>query len=331
MTRGRLVRNAADAGLEVTVVLSFSRVGYAARRRFDGWNDPAADALRGRVAVVTGASGGLGLAAATGLARAGGRVWLIGRDRDRTDAAARRIRGSVSGAQVDVATADLANLADVRNLARTLMAATDRLDALIHNAGTLVPDYQQTVDGVEVTAQTHLVAPFLLTSLLFPLLRSTPGSRVLTVSSGGMYTTGLATDALDSRPDGFDGVAAYAKTKRAQVVLSQEWAHRTAGSGVTFHAAHPGWADTPGLRSSLPRFHRLTGPLLRTPEQGADTIVWLAISPWALESNGRFWHDRRQRSTVRLPWTATGPHAADQLWQWCAAHAGISPDPVGAR
>jgi dehydrogenase/reductase SDR family member 12 len=146
-----------------------------------------------------------------------------------------------------------------------------------------------------------------------------------------MYTTGLDIDALSPDPDGFDGVAAYAQTKRAQVVLSQEWARRTAGSSVTFHAAHPGWADTPGLQSSLPRFHRLMGPLLRTPEQGADTIVWLATSPRALESNGRFWHDRRQRSTVRLPWTAARPGAADRLWQWCAAHAGIGADPVGAR
>jgi NAD(P)-dependent dehydrogenase (short-subunit alcohol dehydrogenase family) len=331
MTRGRFVRNAADAALEVTVVLSFSRVGYDVRCRLDGWDEPAADALRGRVGVVTGASGGLGLAAATGLARAGARVWLIGRDRARTDAAAQRIRGSVGGARVQVATADLTRLADVRNIAGTLTAGSDRLDVLIHNAGTLVSDYQRTVNGVEVTSQTHLVAPFLLTSLLFPLLRSTPGSRVLTVSSGGMYTTGLDIDALSPGPEGFDGVTAYAQTKRAQVVLSQEWARRTAGSGVTFHAAHPGWADTPGLRSSLPRFHRLMSPLLRTPEQGADTLVWLAVSPRALESNGRFWHDRRQRSTVRLPWTAAPPGATERLWQWCAAQADVSADPVGAR
>jgi dehydrogenase/reductase SDR family protein 12 len=331
MTRGQVVRNAADAALEVTVVLSFSRIGYAARRRLDGWDEPAADALRGQVAAVTGASGGLGLAAATGLVRAGARVWLIGRDLGRTEAAARRIRGAVSGAQVDVATADLTRLADVLGVARTLTGANDRLDVLIHNAGTLVPAYQQSIDGVEVTAQTHLVAPFLLTSLLLPLLRSTSGSRVLTVSSGGMYTTGLDIDALSPDPEGFDGVAAYAQTKRAQVVLSQEWARRTAGSGVTFHAAHPGWADTPGLQASLPRFHRVMGPLLRTPEQGADTVVWLATSPRALESNGRFWHDRRQRSTVRLPWTTARPGAADRLWRWCADHAGVSADPVGAR
>lgn len=331
MTLDRLARNVADAALEVTVVPSFSRLGYSARRRLDNWDEPAADALRGRVAVVTGASGGLGLAAATGLARAGARVWLIGRDRGRTDAAARRILGAAGGADVSVATADLARLADVRDVARTLTERTDRVDVLIHNAGTLPPEYRQTVDGIELTAQTHLVAPFLLTSLLFPLLRSTAGSRVLTVSSGGMYTRRLDVDALSPDPPAFDGVAAYARTKRAQVVLSQEWARRTEGSGVTFHAAHPGWADTPGLRSSLPRFHRLMGPLLRSPEQGADTIVWLASSAQALEDNGRFWHDRRPRSTVRLPWTATRAGEADRLWRWCATHAGVRADSAGAR
>jgi NAD(P)-dependent dehydrogenase (short-subunit alcohol dehydrogenase family) len=331
MTLDRLVRNTADAALEATVALSFGRAGYAARRRLDGWDEPAADALSGRVAVITGASGGLGLAAATGLARAGGRVWLIGRDRDRTDAAARRIVASVGDADVTVVTADLTRLADVRDLARTVGAGTDRLDVLIHNAGTLVPDYQRTVDGIERTAQTHLVAPFLLTSLLFPLLRSTPGSRVLTVSSGGMYTARLAVDALSPDPDTFAGVTAYAQTKRAQVVLNEEWARRTQGSGVTFHAMHPGWSDTPGLHSSLPRFHRVMGPMLRTPEQGADTIIWLATSAQALKSNGRFWHDRRQRSTVHLPWTSTRPGAADQLWHWCAAHANVHADLPGAR
>lgn len=331
MTLDRLVRNAADAALEATVVLSFSRVGFAARRRLNGWGEPTTELSRGRVAVVTGASGGLGLATAAGLARAGARVWLIGRDQHRTDAAARLVRRSVSDADVTVATADLTRLADVRHLADTVHAGTDRLDVLVHNAGTLVSEYRQTVDGIERTAQTHLVAPFLLTSLLFGLLRSTPGSRVLSVSSAGMYTARLDVDALSPDPAAFDGVTAYAQTKRAQVVLNEEWALRTRDTGVTFHAVHPGWADTPGLRSSLPRFHRVMGTLLRTCDQGADTIIWLATDAQALASNGRFWHDRRPRSTVRLPWTATRPGAADQLWHWCATRAGVPADPAGAR
>ncbi len=82
--------------------------------------------------------------------------------------------------------------------------------------------------------------------------------------------------------------------------------------------------DTPGLRASLPRFARLMGPLLRSPQEGADTIAWLASSAAGAHGSGQFWHDRRPRSTVRLPWTATPDGEADRLWEWTAAHAGVS-------
>ena len=99
----------------------------------------------------------------------------------------------------------------------------------------------------------------------------------------------------------FDGPKVYARTKRAQVILTEIWAKRLAGTGVVVHAMHPGWSDTPGVRSSLPRFYKATRPLLRTPAQGADTIVWLGAAAEPGHSSGRFWHDRRQRPTHLLP------------------------------
>jgi NAD(P)-dependent dehydrogenase (short-subunit alcohol dehydrogenase family) len=143
-----------------------------------------------------------------------------------------------------------------------------------------------------------------------------------------MYLRRLDVDSLTPDPAAFNGVAAYARTKRAQVVLSEEWSRRTRGAGVAFHATHPGWVDTPGLRASLPSFTRLMRPLLRSPQEGADTIVWLASSPVVARGSGGFWHDRRPRSTVRLPRTATPEGAADRLWRWCAVHAGI-PSTIG--
>jgi dehydrogenase/reductase SDR family member 12 len=313
---------AADAVLEATVVLSFSRIGYLARHRIFGWQDPAAGSMTGRVVVVTGATGGLGAAIATGVARLGATVWLLGRDEDRTDLLVQQIRADVPGADLHVALADLTRLSDVRQVADTLVAGTERLDVLVHNAGALVSRYELTVDGLEVTAQTHVVAPFLLTSLLFPRLRATPQAQVITVSSGGMYTRRLDVGALVPDPATFNGVAAYAQTKRAQVVLAQEWASRAGASGVSFQATHPGWVDTPGLHGSLPGFGRLTGPTLRSPEEGADTIVWLASSRPA-QPSGAFWHDRRPRSTIRLPRTATPDGEAGRLWEWTAACAGV--------
>jgi dehydrogenase/reductase SDR family member 12 len=313
-----------DPALEAMVVPSFSRVGYLARHRLYAWQEPAAGSMAGRVVAVTGATGGIGGAVAAELARVGATVWLLGRDRDRTDWLADRVRAQVPGADLKVAVADLARLSDVPAAADTLLAGTERLDVLVHNAGALMNRHVLTVDGLETTAQVQVVAPFLLTSLLLPRLRATPGSRVITVSSAGMYTQRLDVGALTPDPGSFNGVAAYASAKRAQVVLTQEWAQRTRGSGVTFHVTHPGWVDTPGLRASLPRFAHVMGPVLRSPREGADTIVWLASSPAGADGGGQFWHDRRPRSTVRLPWTLTPDGEADRLWEWTAAHAGVS-------
>jgi dehydrogenase/reductase SDR family member 12 len=114
---------------------------------------------------------------------------------------------------------------------------------------------------------------------------------------------------------GYNGVTAYARAKRAQVALSREWARRLAGTGVTFLAMHPGWADTPGLAAMLPGFHRVMKPILRSPQQGADTAVWLATTDAGRLGRGKFWHDRRPQSEYLLPWTReASPEIVKQLW-----------------
>jgi len=149
---------------------------------------------------------------------------------------------------------------------------------------------------------------------------------VIQVSSGGMYTQRFDLAALEMGPDDYDGTVAYARAKRAQLVLMHEWVRRTDGSGVSFQAMHPGWADTPGVRDALPGFARVMGPFLRTPEQGADTIVWLASAPEGVETNGGFWLDRRPRWENKAPWTRlSGPDFEDagaELWAWCAERTG---------
>jgi dehydrogenase/reductase SDR family member 12 len=315
-TRHPLAVDAVDLALEATVVLSFSRLGYQVRRRLFRWPDDPSR-LEGRVVLVTGSTSGLGRAVAERLARRGATVIVSGRDPQRT----RRVRAELveaSGrAEIHDVVADLGRLDEVVALAAAVQANHDRLDALVHNAGALVHDFRRTDDGLELTVATHVVAPHLLTRQLFGLLAATPSSRVVTVASGGMYTQRLAS--LDLGPDHFDGVRAYALAKRAQVVLAQQWARRTAGQGVTFHAMHPGWVDTPGLAQSLPRFHHAMGPWLRTPDQGGDTIAWLAVGDAGAEpggGGGHFWLDRHHRWVDKLPWTVTSPSAADELWHW---------------
>jgi dehydrogenase/reductase SDR family member 12 len=310
---------AADALLEASVVGSFSRIGISVRSRLlPEFSDGLRPAAPGRVAVVTGATSGIGLAAASELARRGWSVYFLARSRDRAERARRQIAaGTVNGnGTVGYGLADLEDQDSVRMFAREFRRTHQRLDVLVHAAGAIHERFAVNHAGIELTVAGQLVAPFLLTKLLLPALLAAAPSRVITVSSGGMYTQRLDPATLEMSPSGYRGAVAYARVKRAQVVLSREWARRTDPADVAFHAMHPGWADTPGIAAALPRFRWAARPILRTPEQGADTIVWLATAAPELLGSGCFWHDRRPRSEYRLPWTRENdPGAARRLWE----------------
>jgi NAD(P)-dependent dehydrogenase (short-subunit alcohol dehydrogenase family) len=143
---------------------------------------------------------------------------------------------------------------------------------------------------------THILGPHLMTERLLPLLRAARGASVVFVSSGGMYSTPLVIDDLESIQD-YNGVRTYARTKRMQVVLADAWAHRLARSDVKVESMHPGWVDTPGVAEYLPRFRVITRPLLRDLADGADTAVWL-VATRPTSKPGHFWHDRAQRPTT---------------------------------
>jgi dehydrogenase/reductase SDR family member 12 len=321
-----------DSVLDSSVFFAFDRSGFerhAARFRAD---DLAVN-LTGRVALVTGASGGLGRAAATALARLGAEVRLLCRDAERGQAAEQALRQETGNARVRAEILDVSDLAAVRRYAE---AAPERVDVLVHNAGVMPEEREETGEGIERTLATNVVGPFLLTRLLRPRFAAPRGARVIWVSSGGMYTVGLDLADVAWEARAFDGVVAYAQTKRMQVVLSEMWAARFAGTRVAVNAMHPGWADTPGVRNSLPRFHRLMQGRLRTPEQGADTIVWLAACARIEGRSGAFWFDREPAATHRLPWTRESAAERRELWELCeqlAAREPLSraaPGPAGA-
>lgn len=292
-----------DTVLDRTVVPGYSRLGYLARSA--SWSgaraDPEPGCLAGKVVLVTGGSAGLGLAAVTGLARLGATVQMVVRDAGRGALARARVVTEVPGAEVRVVRCDLSDLDDVRRVAPALGAP----DVLVHNAGVLPPARSVTAQGHELCLATHVLGPHLLTRLL-----GDRTGRVLWISSGGMYAQRLTFD----EPVPYNGTTAYARTKRMQVVLSGLWAHGRGGRRLDSHAVHPGWADTPGLTSSLPGFGRRLGPLLRTAEQGADTAVWLAAARASDVGTGRFWHDRRPRPEHYLPWTRETDVERDALW-----------------
>jgi dehydrogenase/reductase SDR family member 12 len=313
-------------------VLSFSKVGYEVRRRTDGWTPLEQLDGRGRRVVVTGANSGLGLAAGRALVRAGAEVVAVVRSEEKGERTLEALEAAgPAGTPPSYELADLADLGQVRTLAGRL-AASGRVDTIIHNAGAMFDRRALTTDGLERTYQVHVVAPFLLTSLLLDTLAAAISPRVVTVTSGGMYAERLDADRVDS-PDAYRPALAYARAKRAQVALNDEWARRVGPQGIDFQVVHPGWADTPGVVDSLPGFHRLTAPILRDAEQGADTMVWVALGghlrphepDGPAASGGRLWHDRRPRGAHHLPWTRTPPSEATRLWERVARDAGVDP------
>jgi dehydrogenase/reductase SDR family member 12 len=207
----------------------------------------------------------------------------------------------------------------VREFAERFVAHVPRLDVLVNNAGVLTQERELSADGIELTLATNVIGPFLLTRLLVGMLERSAPSRVINVSSGGMYTQKLRADDLQSERSDFDGPTVYARSKRAEVVLTEMWARELMDTGVTVHAMHPGWADTAGIKSSLPRFYRVARPLLRTADQGADTIVWLGAAEEPAETSGGFWHDRRRRPTHLLPGTRESEEDRRRLWAACVA------------
>ncbi len=307
-----------DRALDKSIVFSFDRSGYLRHeKRFE---DPRIEVdLTGRSVLITGANSGLGFATAAGLARRNATVHMLCRSEARGAAAREKIPGTRGGQDVRLHRLDVSNLADVRRFAASFEPP---VDVLVHNAGVLPDERIETPEGLELTWATNVVGPFLLTHLLRSKLEASTDARVINVSSGGMYGASLQTADPQWRRRKFDGVNAYAETKRAEVVLTELWAERLRGTTVTVAAMHPGWADTPSVKTSIPRFHRVMRHRLRSWDEGADTIVWLAASP-NVPKTGAFFFDRRPAPTHLLPNTKETPAERDRLWSLCEEAAGL--------
>ncbi len=304
-----------DDALEVTVVGSFTSLGIAARRRLHAWRRPDPDALAGQTVLLTGPTSGLGRQAADELAALGGRIVLVGRSRERLETVRDELTDRHGEGRFTTVVADMGSLASVREAVEAITAAEPRIDVLIDNAGAIFPERSVGPDGIEATLAVLVIGPFALVAGVLPLLRASPAGRVIAMSSGGMYTQRLRLDDLQFEGEPFSGTLAYARAKRAQVMLMREWARRMRGSGIAFNAMHPGWADTPGLSASLPGFRQLIEPILRTPAEGVDTLVWLACDPAGHRRSGAFFLDRRERPFDRVPFTRVSREERRRLWQ----------------
>lgn len=303
-------------------LLGYSKLGPALRKRW--WPaDPPAGSLQGRRVLVTGATSGIGTAIAVGLARLDATVHLLGRDRGRTDDTRDEVSQQVPGSDLVTEVCDVSDLDAVRAFASDFTGRVEQLHAVVHNAGVMPPERTESEQGHELSFATHVLGPYLLTVLLRPALAADGDARVIWMSSGGMYGEQLDASDLQYTKGEYKPVTAYARTKRMQVVIAEELAGRL--EAISVHSMHPGWADTPGVASSLPTFRKLTGPLLRDPAAGADTAVWLAAAPEGGSSTGLFWHDRRPRPTSFTPRGSEPAGERDKLWAAVTEMTGESP------
>jgi NAD(P)-dependent dehydrogenase (short-subunit alcohol dehydrogenase family) len=285
-----------DAALDRSVLLGYSKIGSSLRKLW--WPaDPPAKALAGKRVVVTGATSGLGEAMAKSFAELGATVHLLGRNPDKVKHSAGVIRGQVPGSVVIEEVCDVGDLDAVRAWTDDLSGRIDALHGLVHNAGVMPKERDETPQGHDLQLACHVLGPHLITDRLLPLLRDAGGASVVWVSSGGMYSALLDADDMESARGDYDGVRVYARTKRMQVVLADAWAERLAGTDVRVESMHPGWAKRPGVSEALPTFQKFTGPILRDSTDGGDTAVWL-VATRPPSQPPHFWHDRAQRPTT---------------------------------
>jgi NAD(P)-dependent dehydrogenase (short-subunit alcohol dehydrogenase family) len=269
--------------------------------------------MEGKVVLVTGGTSGIGRAAATALAAMGAEVVVTGRSRERGEAAVEEIRDTSGNERVHLMLADLAVQAEVRGLAEEFRERYDRLDVLVNNAGLVQSRRVETPDGIELTLAVNHLAPFLLTNLLIGLLEESAPSRVVTVSSEARRGAEIDFEDLQSERR-YRAFKVYGMTKLANILFTYELAERLEGTGVVANCLHPGGVNTNfgnNNRSFGTLIFRAFKPFMRTPEQGADTVVYLAVSPEAGKMTGRYLIDRKVVSSFEEPHDVV---AQKKLW-----------------
>ena len=272
--------------------------------------------LNGKVILVTGATEGIGKAAAIHFAKRGATVAIVGRSREKSEKVLEEVKAASGSSTVELFLADMSRMSDIRSLATAFQAKHDRLDVLANNAGAVFTTYQISSDNLEMTFALNHVAYFLLTQQLLGLLKKTPASRIVSTSSDAHLTSKMNLDTVAVRPNRDSGFGSYGDSKLANILFTRELARKLGGTGVTANCFHPGVVRTGfGLNNKgiLAAGIKVLAPIFfRTPEKGAETLVWLATSPEAAGFNGEYFHDKKVSRTSKL---GKDDALAGKLWE----------------
>ncbi|MEQ2267093.1 Dehydrogenase/reductase SDR member 12 [Xenotaenia resolanae] len=272
-------------------IQQYTRKGYEATSKDFETKDFDVSVV-GRSYMITGANSGIGKATAMALAKKGGTVHMVCRNKDRAEEAKSEIVSESGNTEVYIHILDMSQTRKVWEFAEGFKKEYPSLNVLINNAGCMMHKRELNAEGLEMNFATNTMGVYILTQTLIPLLQKSQDPRVITVSSGGMLVQKLRADDLQSEKAHFDGIMVYAQNKRQQVVLTEHWAN--VNPVIHFSAMHPGWVDTPAVSTAMPQFHQMMGDRLRSVDQGADTVVWLALSRAAARKpSGQFFQDRK--------------------------------------
>ena len=279
--------------------------------------------MAGRTVLVTGGTGGIGRATALGLATMGAHLAITGRDRGRTEAAAREIRATGSG-PVEMFVADLSSQPEVRRLADEVLQSLARIDVLVNNVGGYWNTRHVTSDGLEHTFALNHLAPFLLTNLLLDRLKQSAPARVVTVASNAQALGRIDFDDLQGERS-YLGARAYNQSKLANVLFTYELARRLPATAVTANALHPGVVNTSfgaeDPRSIQRLFIPFLRPFMKTPAKGAATSIHLASAPDLEGVTGRFFANGKPKRSSKRSYDEA---AAARLWHVSADLVGLT-------
>ena len=282
--------------------------------------------MSGKTVVITGGNSGIGLETAAGLAGAGARVVITARNADRGRDALARLNAASPPVPVELAVFDLASLESVRQGAVELLDRLDRIDVLVNNAGLMLSERRETVDGLETTFQVNHLGPFLLTVQLLERLKASAPSRIVNVASTAHQSarTGMDFDDLQAT-GGYRGMAVYGRSKLANILFTNELARRLEGTGVTANSLHPGtvrtgWAGDGDARGLFAIGVAIGRPFFVSPARGAMTSVYLASSPEVEGVSGRYFVRCRARTPSKA---ARDEGAARRLWEVSEQLAGL--------
>ncbi len=281
--------------------------------------------------LITGATDGIGLAAAEALAALGANLAIVGRSKSRTQVASARISAAAGrGATVATFVSDLSSQASVRRLAAEVLARYPRLDVLVNNAGAMYAGRQLSTDGIELTWAVNHLAPFLLTTLLLDRLKESAPARIVTTASGAHRRAHIPFSDLNAERS-YRSFGRYGETKLANILFTSELARRLEGTRVTANCFHPGLVATGFNRNNgllMDLGMTILKPVARSPQKGADTLVWLATSPDVANVSGRYFFDQQQKTPSP---EAEDTETAARLWEISQRQCAVSERSAEAR